>query len=63
MSITATNYTPTGQAKRTKGRSSRRQEMIAGYGFVLPAFVALLLGLLLLTALLSKTLGLDLTLP
>ncbi len=46
MSITATNYTPTGQAKRTKGRSSRRQEMIAGYGFVLPAFVALLLFLI-----------------
>ena len=47
MSTTATNYTPAGQAKRAKGRrSNRRQEMLAGYGFVLPAFLALLLFLI-----------------
>ena len=48
MSTTATNYTPAVQAKRPKGRgrSNKRQEMLAGYGFVLPAFVALLLFLI-----------------
>ena len=48
MSTTATNLAPAARAKRPKGRgrSNRRQEMLAGYGFVLPAFVALLLFLI-----------------
>lgn len=48
MSTTATNYTPASQAKRSGGRwrSNRMQETLAGYGFVLPAFLALLLFLI-----------------
>ncbi len=48
MTSTATNYTPTGPAKRSGGRwrGNRMQEALAGYGFVLPAFLALLLFLI-----------------
>ena len=48
MSTTATNYTPASQAKGSGGRwrSNRMQETLAGYGFVLPAFLALLLFLI-----------------
>ena len=48
MSTTATNYTPAVQRKGSgrRWRSNRRQEMLAGYGFVLPAFLALLLFLI-----------------
>jgi multiple sugar transport system permease protein len=43
LSTTATNYPPKVQAKHAanRWRSSRMQEMVAGYGFVLPAFLAL----------------------
>lgn len=47
MRTTATNYTPVIQTKRgSRWRTNRVQEMLAGYGFVLPAFLALLIFLI-----------------
>lgn len=47
MRTTVTNYTPVAPAKTSsRWRTNRTQEMLAGYGFVLPAFLALFIFLI-----------------